>query len=230
MRSLKPHLAAAAAGIALLLVPVAGATDPKADAVLKQAYKTLHAAKSYTANLSIQAEDAPGGGDLKGTIAAMKPNLLRVEVKLPAGGGNLIFASDGKHQYVYSPEAKRYQKSPVERNPTAFVGVWEGEVDAFFGGEKLLANTETTYVGSEKVDGVDCDVVRLKPKGQGATVAYAVGKKDHLIRRAAIAVPTDDGARRQTNSLTQIKLNPPKTAADFAFKPPADAVEQPAGQ
>jgi outer membrane lipoprotein-sorting protein len=219
---------------ACLAVLGLASADEKGEAALRAAFRTLHGAKTYTANAAITINQ-PGQAkpiNLKGTIAAMKPNLLRVELKQASGPG-VVFAADGKNYYTYIEAAKQYVKQDLDAAPKEFQGEWEGEVDAFFGGESLLSKGDASYAGTEKVGGVDCDQVKVTPKGPGATVVYSIGKSDHLIRKSVISVTQQGRTVTQTSLLTDIKLDGAKKASDFAFTPPEgsrEAQREPGGQ
>src|SRR5262245_47848167 len=88
----------ACAGVLLLLVAAASA-DEKADAVLRAALVKMHAAKTLTADMTVDV-NPPGQAEihLKGTLAAMKPNFMRVE--LNGGPMSILFAADGKNYYT----------------------------------------------------------------------------------------------------------------------------------
>jgi outer membrane lipoprotein-sorting protein len=222
-------LGALAAAAWLAVAGLTARADEKGEAILRHAFKTLNAAKTYTANLAITINQPgqPRPISLKGTVAALKPNLLRVELKQAEGPG-VIFAADGKKYYTYTEARKEYTKVDLEESPKEFQGEWEGEIDAFFGGESLLSKGETSYVGTETVGGVECDQVKVTPKGQGATVLYSIGKADHLIRRSEISFTQMGQTFRQTSLISDPRLNGAKKASDFSFTPPSDAKEVPA--
>lgn len=204
---------------ALCLTTAPLAADEKGEAALRTAFKTLHAAKTYTATITNEAKLPDRTISRPGTLAAMKPNFLRVEFK---GTTPMLFVADGKEYHIQAGE--RHQKQPLEAAPTEFLGQWEGEIDAFFGGEKSLTGREITHTGTETVDGVECDQVKVAGSDRNAAVIYAIGKTDHLIRRATMTLPGPNGTTiTQTNTLKAIKLNAPKTAKDFVFTPPPAA-------
>jgi outer membrane lipoprotein-sorting protein len=202
----------------------AGMADAKGDAILRQAFKKLGTARTYAADVAMTFR-APSVRTLarKGTVAALKPNFLRVELKAPRAQ---LFIADGKAYYNYLLGAPLYVKEPLPPKPVEFLGVWEGEIDAFFGGEQNAGKVTAAYGGSEKVGGVDCDIVRASVKGQNRTIVYSIGKADRLIRRAVILIPGPNRqTATQTNLLSNIRLNVPLKPSDFTFKPPAKARE-----
>ncbi len=200
--------------------------DTKGVDILKAAFAKLGAARTMSANLSGEVSNGPNRPAVKfnGTVAAMKPNFLKVELK---GPGTRVFISDGKYYYNWAEGARIYTKDIVAAKPVEFGGVWEGEIDAFFGGAASVAKIDASYVGTEKVDGVDCDLVKAVMKNPDRTAVYAIGKSDKIIRRSVIAVTASRGPRAvtqvQTNHITGTQLNAAKSPADFTFKPPANA-------
>jgi outer membrane lipoprotein-sorting protein len=212
---------------ALLLVATMSAkptaADEKGSAVLKEAFKKLGEAKTMTADVSavMDAPGAPAPMKLKGTVAAMKPNFFRWDMQ---GPGAQSFYADGKSYYIYISQINQYVKQALAAKPTELPGMWEGEVDAFFGGEKNAEKVEAMLTGSEKVGEVDCDVVKVEIKDPDRTATYSIGKSDRLIYKAVLMFPLGNGrTATQTNTLSNIKLNVKKKAADFEFKPPAGA-------
>ncbi|MBM3459965.1 MAG: redoxin domain-containing protein [Armatimonadetes bacterium] len=204
--------------------------DEQGKALLRAAFKKLHAAKSYGAELTQTL--APMGVEplvLKGRLAAAKPNLLSVRLtgKIPMGPDvNLSLVSDGKF-YFQHQGGPTYSKDEVDANPTQFQGRWEAEVDAFFGGEGLAEKRDATVSGTATVNGVACDLVKLPAQEDGPAVEYAIGKQDGFIHRTTLTFGA--GTPRQmvlTNTLTGITLNPAHKPETFAFTPPPGAREQ----
>ncbi len=206
--------------------------DEKGDKILRKAFGKLFAAKAMTADITktISGEGLPAEGIiLKGTVAALKPNYLRFEIKgdLPGGAVSFAFVSDGKNYFSYSSSTKQYTKDKVALTPTEFAGMWEGEIDAFYGGEKNALKVKTDYTGEELYNKIPCDLVKAESKGPGnitRTITYTIGKKDSLIYRAVFPEGNpDESSISHTNVLTNIKLTAAKTPADFSYTPPAGA-------
>jgi outer membrane lipoprotein-sorting protein len=212
--------------------------DEKGEKILREAFKKLGESKAMTALLSckIEVEGLPDPIAFKGTVAAMKPNLLRVELKgevSPPGGGEkrmleFVYAADGKNYYSFSNANNTYTKAKLDPKPTEFLGQWEGEIDAFFGGEDNVKKVKATYAGSEKVGTVQCEVVKADQeiKDQDGetvkrTITYYIGKNDSLIHQAKFGA----GPQNQTNNMTNIKLDAKKEKEDFTYTPPKDAKE-----
>lgn len=206
--------------------------DEKGDKILRRAFSKLFASKAMSADITqtISGEGLAESIVLKGTVAVLKPNYLRIELKGEEQFANLnfVFVSDGQNYFDYiSSPSKQYGKTKVSLTPTEFTGMWEGEVDAFFGGEKNALKVKTDYEGEELYNKIPCEIVKTESKGINnatRTITYTIGKKDSIIYRAAFpAGSPEESAITHTNTLTNIKLMATKTPADFTYKPPTGA-------
>ena len=220
--------------IALGTASVPVRADEKGERILREAYKTLSAAQTMTAKITVtgQREDDKMIVIEKGEVMAAKPNLLMVRLtrQTEKGPGKIvdIYAATGKDYFTYSTSTNSYSRRKLEDKPTDFPGAWEGEIDSFFGGEKNLDKGTADYSGMEKVGDVDCNVVKakLKPVGQAPerVITYYIGQKDHLIHRTAWVEQTQDGESVVVaNTLTDINLKADKKPEDFQYEPPKDA-------
>ena len=216
-------LALAGAAAIVAAVGTRGAADEKGDALLKAAFGKLHSAKSFSAKVEQAVKTPDGERSSKGRILAMKPNYFRFELEAQ---GAPIYVSDGTNYFNYAVGRPNFMKMPIEKNAKQMMGPWEGEVDAFFGGAEAGEKSEAAVTGSEKVNGIDSHLLTVKMKNPDRTVVYAIGKEDMKIHRSVLTMPTPDGKEFvQTNTLTDIKLDPTLSAADFAFKAPAGVTE-----
>jgi outer membrane lipoprotein-sorting protein len=207
----------------LSLMPLGVRADEKGDELLKASFSKLHSAKTFSAKVEQTVAGPNGERKSKGTILAMKPNFFRFELE---GKDAPVYVSDGKSYFVYQSGRPSFQKIPVEPEAKQMFGPWEGEVDAFFGGAAAGEKSESSITGEEKVNGIDCRLLTVKMTMPDRTVTYAIGKDDMRIHRSALVIPLPDGGSiKQTNVLTDIKLDAPKKASDFAFKPPAGVKE-----
>jgi outer membrane lipoprotein-sorting protein len=206
--------------------------DEKGDKILQKAFRKLFAAKAMTADITstITGDGLPEEGiELKGTVSALKPNYLRVELKgeTPRGAFLQTYVSDGKSYFSYDTVSKQYTKEKVSLTPTEFLGMWEGEIDAFFGGEKNALKVKTDYEGEELFNKMPCEIVKTEAKGLNnsvRTITYTIGKRDSIIYRAVFSAGNpDESNQSQTNVLTNIKLTANKTPADFSYTPPKGA-------
>lgn len=219
---LKVKLMLIASGMALAL-PIRA--DQQGEAVLRQAVSTLYSLKSYQAEIHtvLRMGTRAPYDDRIGLIQLRKPNLLKAQL---AGSPPVTLLSDGKtYHMAFGPE---YRSMAVSPNPDSFGGLWGLEVDAFFGGEKSLYRTwKTSVLRTETVDGALCDVIRIQ-KNEIDSQELAIGRSDHLIRRA-VSIDSSHGAEDNTaaNTLTKIVANPAIQTAVFAYNPPTGAARRP---
>lgn len=221
-------------GIAALTVFAAPTrADEKGERILREAFKKINESQSMTANITRLRE---GDGvdkkeSIKGTVAAMKPNLLLVRVVTQSGNAEkseIVFAATGKDYIIYNSELKMYHKDKLETAPTEFAGTWEGEIDSFFGGEKLLEKGQADYTGMDKVGEFVCNIVKMtikaKDKDPERVITYFVGQRDHLIHKTTYPVLSREGDEwTESNVLTDINLKAAKKVDDFRYTPPKDA-------
>jgi outer membrane lipoprotein-sorting protein len=214
-----------AAGIASCSASLARA-DEKGEKILQEAYQKLYAAKTYSADLNMVTK-SPGKPDTeqKAHVQAQKPNLLRYQAMAVKDGKNAAqVVSDGKNVYTFPVLNNMYMRQQVAAEPENLPGNWEGEVDAFFGGVKLLSQVSADYAGTDIVDGVPCDLVKTKTTDaqNQRIITYAIGQKDHLIHRSTWQYPNQPTV---SNIVSNIRLGGEVAAAQFAFAPPKGATE-----
>ncbi len=203
--------------------------DEKGETILREAFQKLHKAQSLSADM-ITERTITGQPKMlgKGTIALKKPNFLNVTLSTQANSRTLkqTYVSDGKNYFNYFEGSKNYMRQTTAKNPTEFNGDWEGEVDAFFGGIATAEKYHADFAGTETLEGILCDLVRITSKQQGDTrvFTYAIGQKDRFIHRTSWTAKANKTITvTQTNRLQNIKLNPMLAAKTFAFVPPKDA-------
>ena len=224
-------------GFSLLVLGTASASvraDEKGERILREAYKTLNAAQTMTAKITVTGQPEDGRMIVleKGEVMASKPNLLMVRLTRQTEKGPSkiaeIYAATGKDYFTYNGADNSYLKRKLEDKPTDFPGAWEGEIDSFFGGEKNMDKGTADYSGMEKVGDMDCNVIKTKLKPVGAApervITYYVGQKDHLIHRTSWVEQAQDGESVVVaNTLTDINLKADKKPEDFQYEPPKDA-------
>jgi hypothetical protein len=207
----------------------AGALSPaiavkRGRAILRRAFARLGAARSFQARISMTVVNYNfrSGATSDGSVAAMKPNFLRVEARSPAVG-ETFYVADGGYYYSQGFDLRGHPviaRSRLPRSIVSLPGLWEGEIDAFFGGAKCLSAGKALLTGSENVGGVDCDTVRVSFEDSNRTIDYAVGKRDFLIRRGVVESSNAYGIERHTNLLSEFRFNVPMSPARFAFRAP----------
>src|SRR5258708_9192334 len=199
--------------------------DPQSDLLLREAVNCAFGLKAYQAEIHpvLRMGTRAPYDDRTGLIQLKKPNLLKATL---AGAPPVTLLSDGKtYHMAFGPE---YRSMAVSPNPDSFGGLWGLEVDAFFGGEKSLFRTwKTTALRTETLDGALCDVVRIQ-KNEIDSEELAIGRADHLIRRA-VSIDPSHGAEYNTatNPLTHILSNPAIQTPTLAHTPPTGAARRP---
>jgi len=203
--------------------------DEKGDKILREAFDKLHQAQTMTAEMTIEQKITGQPTSMRsGTVVLKKPNLLNVTLMPQSGArrNKQMFVSDGTYYFNYTDGTKNYMRQPIGKNATEFTGEWEGEVDSFFGGAANADKVNAEFVGTETIDGVPCNLVnvRVKQAADNRVIKYAIGQKDHLIRRTSWTTKLNESLTlTQTNRLSNIKLGAPAASALFAFVPPKDA-------
>lgn len=221
------------ATLAVFAAPVRA--DEKGERILGEAFKKINEAQSMTATLTqiVEGEGISKRVIAKGTVSAMKPNLLMVRVTTQIEGSEkseAVYAATGK-DYVWYDSAEKdeneeelYHKDKLAVNPTDFPGPWEGEIDAFFGGEKLLAKGKADYSGMDKVGDAACNIVKMtlpaKDKTAERVITYFVGQKDHLIHKTSWLISNQGAEITESNLLTDINFKATKKVEDFQYTPP----------
>ena len=216
--------------------------DAKGETILRAAFKKLKDANAMTATLvqSTKFEGLDRPIERKVTVSALKPNYLIVRMTGTDPDGQsfeTVNAATGKEYITYSSRADGNDGKPLynvvaeKPNPTDFGGAWEAEVDAFFGGEALLAKGTPEFSKVEKVGKVSCDVIKMNLKAvdgnPARTITYFVGQKDKTIYRSSWVVEQEAQGQifkgEQSNILTDINLKAEKKPADFNYTPPTNA-------
>jgi L-ectoine synthase len=160
----------------------------------------------------MKVPQAPDPSNWKGKVAAMKPNYLKVAME---GNGSPSFFADGTDYYMVG--MGRSAKMPLEKKPTELQGVWEGEIDAFFGGEKLVEKVTTMYAGKElKMHYQNHLEAVLVLKGKGTIEDLGTGETHQLAAGTMSALNAHDRhiVRPETDILTVCVFNPPVTGRE----------------
>ena len=231
MRNQTMAWAGLGAALAIFATPVRA--DEKGERLLREACRKLNEAQSMTATLtrSYEGEGVNKKLVVKGLVSAMKPNLLLVRITRQTEGekSETVYAATGKDYVTYNSFDKSYSKNKLDANPTEFSGEWEAEIDAFFGGEKLLAKGTADYAGMDKVGDAPCNVVKMKIKATNKeperVITYFIGQKDRLIHKTSwiLRDAETDMEFTEANTMTDINLKAIKKADDFQYTPPRDA-------
>ena len=149
-----------------------------------------------------------------GRVCQRRPNLFSMRFSDPDGD---IVLSDGEHFWIYYPSLDTAQvvRYSVARSP--------GGYDFY---REFLDDPGTKYVardgGVERVDGRECRIVELAPRGEAAyrRARLWLDAEDHLVRR--LELHQENGSVR-TLSLRNPDLAPSLGPDYFAFRVPEGA-------
>ncbi len=153
-----------------------------------------------------------------GRVCQQQPNLFSMRFHGPGGdpNGDLV-VSDGEHFWVYYPtlDEEQVMRYPASASPGG---------QNFF--RELLedpgARYEAAAEGMEPVDGRDCLVVALTPRGRAAyrSARLWLDAASHLIRRLEIH---EQSGNVRTVTLRNLDPEPEVDPATFVFEAPAGA-------
>ncbi len=202
-------------------------TDPKAAAIMKQVEAKLKSVRSLIADVQMTlTNERPnqsmslGNGKMqqRGTIRLMKPNLYRLRYN--EAQDNFV-ASDGSNEWIAQTESVSQQYAAgngANHLPFPLNNFLDPCVDyaPYVGG---LGSTKTVYRGQKTEQGKVFDVVEVQRGKPGPKYLYRlyIGK-DKLIHRASL-VWMQGQHYQQEVELSNIRVNPALSAAEFAFTP-----------
>lgn len=145
--------------------------------------------KKYTA--ALEEFDAPESGRFVYALAADGTALLRQEIEQPTPR---ILTIKGGVATVYQPRLRLAQVVSLGKNKdkTEYLALGLGQSPA-----RLRETFEVAYRDAEKVGGVECDVLILKPKSAGASAYFSsitlwIGKSDGLPLQQKLQEPSGD--------------------------------------
>lgn len=145
--------------------------------------------KKYTA--ALQEFDTPESGRFVYALAADGSALLRQEIEQPAPR---ILTIKGGIATVYQPRIRLAQVVSLGKNKdkAEYLALGLGQSPA-----RLRETFEIAYRGTEKVGGVECDVLMLKPKSPGASAYFSaitlwVGRSGGLPIQQKLEEPSGD--------------------------------------
>jgi outer membrane lipoprotein-sorting protein len=169
---------------------------------------------------SLQADVEMGNGTraMRGTLALKRPNLARVDMR--AAGSFLV--SDGKSVFNYSPQENEYQKTKADPTGTNVRDLWG--LTFFQPGRifKAFGSGAPTHAGTEKVDGVEYDVVESVEE-EGSKVRFFISRVDSLVHRIEQVAKVGDDELKQTLALKNVRINPVISDTVFKWTPPKSA-------
>jgi peroxiredoxin len=220
----------------------APADSPKIDAA---SLKTLTAMSDFYAkapSMSVQVKVAANinivGQPTQKSQATLDYQIKRPDrylVKLESDGENVTAASDGKTTTMYLPQAKQYIRTSVDQ-ATVFQTPMMGML---LNGALVSANpleaikkdlTKASYIGAEKINGIDCQHLKLVDD-EGDIELWIGNAEQPLVHQAVVDQSRGMAAAGHAGSvIINIQFNNWMVGkaideAVFKFDPPADAKE-----
>jgi outer membrane lipoprotein-sorting protein/peroxiredoxin len=220
-------------------VCVLTAQDPDANAVLGKVAQTYKSLKTqHTEAIVVTDMKAQGMRiEMPVTVAVVKPDKLRVEIKNPMMGSQTI--SDGQSTWMYVAMLKQYTKKAASPGVSSMSS---GPGD-LLQGEKVLDRLQSAQVVRQEklsLEGqeIDCYVIEAEytPKagdqvGQEGPKIFWIDKTRSVILKAASTMKMKSSPMggpmemTQTVTVTSIKLDERLPDSLFVFVPPDGAKE-----
>jgi hypothetical protein len=211
----------------------ASARDPEAMAVVDRMAKTIAAAQALRMDGEIAWDVVQADGQTlefgaTRELVMKRPDRLRANLVLREGGERQLYY-DGKQVVLHEP-AQGVYASVARSGPVT-------EVAEFIGGRlgvpvalaelldpdlatKLPAKIDlASFVGTETVDGVECDHVAVRNENAG--MQLWVGKTDSLPRRITITYEHEEGRPQFRARFANWDLSPGVSDSTFVFDPPS---------
>lgn len=234
-------------GLTLFISPLtahaqtASRIDPQARILLDEMAAAHQALTGLKATLIVEDYGATNPQERTIILAFHRPDQARAAIA-DRTGPIVQFTTDGKALIIYSVHDKQYTRRDPPTGAGAIAEVL-GQTQALL--PTLLARpailtrllvqpgVQVAGAGTDTVSGVAVDLVTVTPAARPGTprltLSFAVGRKDHLLRRVTESVPVARTDRKtmqfrsamHTETVTKLTADPSLTARDFAFTPPA---------
>jgi hypothetical protein len=208
--------------------------DPDAMDALNKMGTYLRSLKAFQVDSEVTNDDVLEDGqiitDIKtNTLLAVKPNLLRAEMK--SDDKDVFLFYDGKNFTVYGKLVNYYATVPAPPTTAQLVdkvyddyGIEMPLVDLFKWGtdqSTIKRITSAMDVGPSTVQGITCEHYAFRQEGLDWQIWIQLGDYP-LPRKFVIRTLTDDARPQHTSNLVW-NLAPSYNEAAFTFDPPADA-------
>jgi outer membrane lipoprotein-sorting protein len=205
--------------------------DPKARELMEEMLAAQRALKSYSATLEVVASEPRGVQKDVGVLAFKKPS--RASVLTKGTKGNTRVVADGRRLFFAFPiDKNRYHKQMLSSRLSGVVQAIHRGVGkllaSFVLGSPLKAFTfvPSSIGPSDRVAGVSVETVGATlpmKEGREDTLTFAIGKRDHLLRRFTHSAKVNGQTGTQTATFSNVRANPPLPSAMFVFTPPPGA-------
>ena len=218
--------------------------ETKAAAILREVENASKKYRTMTANFE---GFVLGKLTTKGSLRAMKPNLVFLTYKYASGSHNRqqIIVNDGMYKWDYptSYDENSYSRFKLEPAGSNFVGLSRAGValDIFFNLPLWMKTYSLTQrfklIGTQKVSGSVCRILQhqeIQPGWENKKFRVVITlfvNRDNVVQRVVNrSYDIIDGKQinvgfHENFVISNIKLNVPMTAAQFKWKPPVGAVQ-----
>jgi hypothetical protein len=208
--------------------------DPDAMEALNKMGAYLRSLKAFQVDSEVTNDDVLEDGQIitdnkTNTLLAVKPNLLRAELKSDDKDAFLFY--DGKNFTVYGKLVNYYATVPAPPTTAELVdkiydeyGIEMPLVDLFKWGtdqSTVKRITSAMDVGPSTVQGITCEHYAFRQEGLDWQIWIQLGDYP-LPLKFVIRTLTDDARPQHTSNLVW-NLAPSYNEAAFTFDPPADA-------
>lgn len=205
-------------GLALAAALPAGA-DTKSDAVIARARKAVAAARTLQAGMTIDLDAAGAKQNIKVSLRLMRPNMLDYTLSAPFGTRRMI--SDGKTAYAIMPDQKAYMSQSAPTTHQDIFPIPSSPVRAFLFPDKLGTEGKHRYAGTLKRGKQVYQIVELTAADPPRKRKLLFGPSG-LLEGVEMSDKDDTGVTKMVVRMTNIRLNVPFKAQQFAWAPPAD--------
>ena len=225
---------------AFLSAPAFG-SENGTDAVLKEAADTYKRAKTYRDQaemvVEISIQDMENKITIPFDLTVKKPGMMRVESDNPLLGVSLV--SDGKNIWNYKKGANEYTKKDapelqaLAKDEGGPLGMMKSPIllSTIVSGDPLAEIEEDVtskrLVGTETVDGAECDVIEMTQTD--STARIWVDRKRKLIVKLVLEVGGGEkgaggpATLKITETHKEIVLDDKVPDGEFTFSPPEGA-------
>jgi peroxiredoxin/outer membrane lipoprotein-sorting protein len=199
---------------------------PDAEPLFAKARKAASAAKSLTGNLRVTITQGKESGKMWGAIRLMRPNYGSIALRGSgpfAKGGIQQFLSTGKQVFVVSTEEKKFLKvaaEPKGQNLFLVLGRILTPVVGFTDPGMIRREGIVRSISAVQVNGKPYQKVAIAAMESPNDRNLFFGKSG-LLEGMEYVQKGESGNVMFKVWLEDIKLNPPLTAAQFAYTPPA---------
>lgn len=210
--------------------------DPIARQKLEQSIEALKGLKSFSYDLKFSSEGGFGLDQRAQThVKMLRPEanpekwMIHWSGMVKPGGdeegellcsldqstGTMVWVDHKKREWIKRPE-RDFKTGEMDRRAFA----WVGDLADAGRLKELVEAQDMAMEAAETLDGVECDVILIKPD-RGTPRRWAIGKEDHLPRRVDWVFDGSGMSGRWRFDMSGVTANPPLTVADFEIPAPA---------